>query len=483
MERIKKQLRKLNGIPLNVWVVIGYFLCSLIQRGFSVLATPIFTRLMTPEEYGKYNIFYSWYEIFGVFVSMRIFYGCYSQGIVKFEADKERFTASMQGLSFALVAVWMIVMRLFNSAFTNLTQLPSGQLTLMLILIWTSGVFSYWSTYQRTQMRVRALIILTITAAFFKQGAGVLAVMRMEDRVTGRILSWVIVEVVLYSGLFIRQIWKGRSFFDGKYWKYAVCFAFPLIPHYLSQTILASSDRIMIERLAGSDAAGIYSLGYMVSLGMQIVNTALIHTLEPTVYRKIRDGKAGELRSIGILSMGVVAAADLLLICLAPELVRLFAPSAYAEAVDIIAPVTASVFIMYMYTLFAEFEFYYEKKWTITLTTSLAAILNIALNALCIPRFGWKAAAYTTLISYLCYTFLHYRMMCRICRQEMKIRPVYPPAEVFGLTALVLILALIVHVLYPWFWVRMMLLTGACVVLILKRKMILKLGKEILVRK
>ena len=65
----------------------------------------------------------------------------------------------------------------------------------------------------------------------------------------------------------------------------------------------------------------------------------------------------------------------------------------------------------------------------------------------------------------------------------MKIRPVYPPAEVFGLTALVLILALIVHVLYPWFWVRMMLLTGACVVLILKRKMILKLGKEILVRK
>ena len=196
---------------------------------------------------------------------MRIFYGCYSQGIVKFEADKERFTASMQGLSFALVAVWMIVMRLFDSAFTNLTQLPSGQLTLMLILIWTSGVFSYWSTYQRTQIRVRALIILTITAAFFKQGAGVLAVMRMEDRVTGRILSWVIVEVVLYSGLFIRQIWKGRSFFDGKYWKYAVCFAFPLIPHYLSQTILASSDRIMIERLAGSDAAGIYSLGYSVS--------------------------------------------------------------------------------------------------------------------------------------------------------------------------------------------------------------------------
>ena len=53
MERIKKQLRKLNGIPLNVWVVIGYFLCSLIQRGFSVLATPIFTRLMTPEEYAE----------------------------------------------------------------------------------------------------------------------------------------------------------------------------------------------------------------------------------------------------------------------------------------------------------------------------------------------------------------------------------------------------------------------------------------------
>jgi hypothetical protein len=64
--------------------------------------------------------------------------------------------------------------------------------------------------------------------------------------------------------------------------------------------------------------------------------------------------------------------------------------------------------------------------------------------------------------------------MCRICRQEMKIKPVYPPAEVFGLTVLVLILALIMHVLYTWFWVRMMLLIGVCVVLILKRKMIVK---------
>ncbi|MBQ9010011.1 MAG: oligosaccharide flippase family protein [Clostridia bacterium] len=483
MKRIKTQLRKLNEIPLNVRVVIGYFFCSLVQRGVSVLATPIFTRLMTTEEYGNYNIFYSWFEIFGVFVSLRIFYGCYSQGIVKFEADKERFTASLQGLSFSLVAVWLILVRLFERPLVLLTKLSPVHLYLMLILIWTSGVFSYWSTYQRTQMRVRALIILTIVAAFFKQAAGILAVMGMEDRVTGRILSWALVEVILFSGLFISQVWRGKSFFHGKYWKYAICFATPLIPHYLSQTILASSDRIMIERMAGSDAAGIYSLGYMISLGMQIVNTALIHTLEPTVYRKIRDGKAQELRSLGILSMEVVAAVDLLLIAVAPELVRLFAPEAYSEAVDIIAPVTISVFIMYMYTLFAEFEFYYEKKWTITLTTSLAAILNIVLNAVCIPRFGWKAAAYTTLISYLCYTFLHYRMMCRICRQEIKVKPVYPLADVLGLTVLALAMALVLHLLYPWFWARLSLLLAAALLLFLKREAILRKGKELFSRK
>ena len=483
MKRIKTQLRKLNEIPLNIRVVIGFFLCSLIQRGVSVLATPVFTRLMTTEEYGKYNIFYSWYEIFGVFVSLRVFYGCYAQGVVKFETDKKRFTASLQGLSFTLVAVWLIIIRLFEGPIAQLTNLPAEQLYLMMILIWTSGVFSYWSTYQRTQMQVKALIILTITAALFKQTAGVLAVMWMDNRVTGRILSWVLVEVILYTGLFLRQVWKGRSFFDGKYWKYAVCFAFPLVPHYLSQTILASSDRIMIERLSGSDAAGIYSLGYMISLGMQIVNTALIHTLEPTVYRRIRDGRASELRTMGIMSMCMVAAADLLLIAFAPELVQLFAPSSYAEAVEIIAPVTASVFVMYMYTLFAEFEFYYEKKWTITLTTSMAAALNIVLNALCIPRFGWQAAAYTTLVSYLCYTFLHYRMMCRICRKEMKIKPVYPPAEVFGLTVLVLTLALILHLLSPWFQARLALLGAAGLLLVIRRRTILQNVKELFSRK
>ena len=74
-------------------------------------------------------------------------------------------------------------------------------------------------------------------------------------------------------------------------------FNLPLIPHYLSQTILNSADRIMIERITDAEQAGIYSLAYSVSLVMTLFNTALMQTLSPWIYEKIKKGKNNRYRA------------------------------------------------------------------------------------------------------------------------------------------------------------------------------------------
>ena len=108
-----------------------------------------------------------------------------------------------------------------------------------------------------------------------------------EDKVLARILGLAIVEFFAYIGLFIYQMYKGKKFCIWKYWKYALLFNLPLIPHYLSQVVLASSDRIMISRLIGDSEAGIYSLAYSLSLIMTLFNSALMQTLSPWIYQKI----------------------------------------------------------------------------------------------------------------------------------------------------------------------------------------------------
>ena len=52
-------------------------------------------------------------------------------------------------------------------------------------------------------------------------------------------------------------------------------------------------------------------------------------------------------------------------------------------------------------------EYYLKKTQYIAAGTMAVALLNVLLNALCIPRFGYVAAAYTTVVSYALYYLFH----------------------------------------------------------------------------
>ena len=93
---------------------------------------------------------------------------------------------------------------------------------------------------------------------------GIILVINANDKVIARILGLVLVEMIGYSWLSFVQIKKENILFK-KYWKYAILFNLPLIPHYLSQIVLNSADRIMISSMVGESEAGIYSLAYSLS--------------------------------------------------------------------------------------------------------------------------------------------------------------------------------------------------------------------------
>ncbi|MBR2569529.1 MAG: hypothetical protein IKE34_10145, partial [Paenibacillus sp.] len=62
----------------------------------------------------------------------------------------------------------------------------------------------------------------------------------------------------------------------------------PLIPHYLSQHVLASADRMMISAMIGNREAGIYGVTYSVGSLMNIFWTAVNNTIIPLFYEGFR---------------------------------------------------------------------------------------------------------------------------------------------------------------------------------------------------
>lgn len=283
--------------------------------------------------------------------------------------------------------------------------------------------------------------------------------------------------------MFWVQMMNGKKFFHARFWKHALLFNLPLIPHYLSQTVLSSADRIMIERMTGADDAGIYSLAYSISLVMTIFNTALMQTLSPWIYKKIKIKKIEELAPIAYITLALIAGINILLIAFAPEVVAVFAPAEYYDAIWVMPPVAMSVFFMYSYDLFAKFAFYYEKTRFIMTASIIGAVLNIVLNYIFIQLFGYRAAGYTTLMCYMIYDIGHYFFMNKVCDECCDgIRP-YNINRVMTITFVFLLSGFALLFTYQYFLLRYSIIVVVFIVIAVKRKEIVRLlGKVAEVR-
>ena len=101
----------------------------------------------------------------------------------------------------------------------------------------------------------------------------------------------------------------------------------------------------MINDMVGVDEAGIYSLAYSISLIMTLFNTALMQTINPWFYQKIKNDKIQDLASVAYTTLVMIAVVNIAVIAFAPEAVAIFAPKEYYDAIYVIPPVAMSVFL------------------------------------------------------------------------------------------------------------------------------------------
>ena len=430
----QKLKNKYNNLSPQVRATFWFLVCSILQRGISTITTPIFTRLLSTAEYGQYGVFNSWLSIIQIIVTLELTAGVYTMGIVKFKEEEKIFTSSLQGLNLVLCIAWTVIYLLLHDFWNNLLSLTTVQMLAMLVMVWSTAAFTFWMTTQRNQFKYRKLVIVTLIVSILKPVVGILFVLNAEDKVTARILGLALVEVVCYTGFFVSQIKKGKVFYSGKYWKYAILFNLPLLPHYLAGTILSGADRIMIQKMVSDSAAGIYTLAYSISLIMNMVKDSLNKTISPYLYQRIREKDYNSMPKVIYPALIVIAIANLLLISFAPEIITIFAPKEYLEAIYVIPPVAMSVYVQFLYLCFAPFEFYFEKRIWTTIGTLTSASLNLLLNYIFIQLCGYQAAGYTTLVCYSINSLMHYYFMRKVCKTYLDDIKPYDPKILWGIT-------------------------------------------------
>ena len=465
--KLKKIVEKYNCMGTVVKAGIWFTICNFLQKAISTITMPIFTRLLSTEDYGLFTIYQSWYSIISIFVTLNLAGAIVNNGMIKYKDKRDEFISSLQGLS-TIVTVVFFVVYFFNRTFLNkLFELPTSLMLVMFIQLLFEPAYLFWMQRNRFEFKYRNVVLVTLILSIVSPVLGVIAVVTAKDRVFARVFSYAMVQICVGLIFYFLQAYNGKRFFDKGYWKFALAFNLPLIPHYLSQNILGQADRIMIGNMVGNSKAAIYSVAYTVASMMTLMVNAINSSFIPSMYQNLDERKYDKINKGSFPLCILIAVAVCGVMLIGPEVIGILASKEYAEAIYCIPPVAASVFFTYLYALFINVEFYYEKTKYSMIVSVLGAILNVILNYLLIPKFGYIAAGYTTLACYILFAICH-GCLCTTLKKNANIKPqLFSMHKIIVLSFAVLAYTVVINFLYSYPIVRLLTIVVVIVATIL----------------
>lgn len=165
---------------------------------------------------------------------------------VKYE-NQEVILANICGLELILSLLWAVVGYVFRKEIGQLLGLSTVLVGCLFITFIFQSVFQCWSLYKRYVYDYKTLISVTLLSTVGSAVLGVIAVCFVDATAEARAVSNTIIVAFIGLILYISVFRKGKAFYDRKVWGFALGFCIPLMPHYLSEFVLQSSDKIMIK--------------------------------------------------------------------------------------------------------------------------------------------------------------------------------------------------------------------------------------------
>ncbi|MDC2828777.1 oligosaccharide flippase family protein [Limosilactobacillus mucosae] len=475
-KKVRSFLLKYNKMSVPLKASLWYTISNILVKGISLLSTPIFTRVMSQDQYGTFTLFQSWFNIILIFTSLNIFLGGYTKGMLIYKDDIAGYTASSLFQTAILTCFFGIIYLLKVNFWTNFFGLSPFLMLMMFIELLTSPAYEFWASQARFEYKYQKVVAISFISSVMSIVLGVVAVVYTTRKVEARVVSDVFAKAFVALPLLLLILWKGKKFFVKEYWKFNFNFNIPLIPHYLSNYALNQSDRVMIGKIIGNAQAAQYSVAYTISMMMALVTTALNNAMTPYIYQSIDGGHEDDIKETLTPIFFLVAVLCIITMAFAPEIVLVFAGKNYMPAVYIIPPVAASVFFIFLYSMFSTIEYFYQKTVQIAIATVIAAVLNVGLNYIFINLYGYYAAGYITLLSYIVLAFMHFVFYKIIVKDKFgKDKQLYDHKAILLSSVIVLVAMVIMIFTYRSILIRYSVIMLFFILGILKRKKIKKI--------
>lgn len=476
-------VEKYKNFSLPLKTTIWFLFCSFFLKGISFISAPIFTRILSTEEYGIQSIFSSYEQVFLILSTFEMAGGAYVRGLMKYKSQAKEFLQGIILLSTILTSIVFCFFLIFSEFFCDLSGVSIWPFILMFAYLLLYPSFQCWMMKGRFEYQYKKVVVATIFMSTSSTLCSLLAVIFISPTAECKIISGLIVNIIICSLFFVKscsiKVIKSNWAFIKETMIFSLKFQSPLVLHSLSYLILAQMDRIMIGALDSKTNAAIYSVAYSVAVIVSIFQSALRDSFSPYRLKSLEKRSYGNIKKSTSGIVFIVFLVILIFLLIIPEGYKILFPEEYQSGIKLIPPITTSMFFMALYGIFVDVEEFFCKTKYVAIASSVAAVMNIILNYFGMLFFGYEICAYTTLVTYMVMAFLHFLFTNRILR-ENKIKT----SSLFDLRVIVLfsiisfLLGVLCDNIYSFVVLRYFILFVILILVLIFRKKIIAIIKE-----
>ncbi len=381
-----------------------YAIPSIVSRGLSIILIPLYTRVLTPADYGSFDLLSAFAALVNLTVAFEV-----SQGVARYYSDEKNiqrrvvYASSAFWFTIFCYTLFLVTAFLFSNELSFLVMGRQGMeksFQVGVIYIFLNAVFYLVQNQFRFELRsvhfaIVSLIVTVVTA--------VLAI------VMTYVVTWGLEGFLMgmaggaFSGC-IYGLWHLRHSFRFQFqWerlKEMLVFSAPLVPSGIAVFVGQYIDRIMINQYLSLADVGLFGIGFRVASIVSLVIVGFQGAMTPLIYAHYRDPETPKhLASIFRIFVSFALLMFLGVSLFAKEILMILTIPAYYEAANIVVFLVPAILLSNMY-IFAPGAAIEKKTHLILWINVAGAVLNILLNALLIPNFGISGAAVAKLTSY-----------------------------------------------------------------------------------
>lgn len=387
---------------------IAYYLPAQIVPGIIGLITiPIITRIFGPGDFGNYSLVTATVAIFTTIC------GWTGMSIIRFYPvyEKEQEENLFFGNIAILLVISIITCSIIYILLLQLMQVPLKLgllLKIGLVVAMITSVFDSLLVFFRAQRRVSIYSNFMIWKSLSTFGLGLGLVIVFDFGIEGLLWGTVIGLIVA-----LPLIWKllrtqlkpvikiSRSFV-----RQMLNYSAPLVISNLAAWVLSMSNRYVLQAICGARAVGIFSASYMITERSLMLLVSLFLMASGPLSFQIWEKDGIEASKLFISKVSryyliIMVPATIGLIALSQPIMTIMSGQEYFLGYRIMPFVAVSVLLIGLQQRFQAGYSFYNQTIGIAAATISAGVVNLALNFILDPVYGYMGAAIASFVSYV----------------------------------------------------------------------------------